>query len=111
MDTITGTWEGTLISDDGTRRTRFALTQPPHATASVGPEFSIGGASTRTRLLDGAARSFVALAESPADASSGRFAQLLLEARVLGDRLVGRWLRRDECGHVVAAGTLSAGRA
>jgi hypothetical protein len=103
MDTITGTWKGALISDDG-QRTRFALDQPSHVLLNATPVFSIDGASTSAQLLEGAARSFVTLAE-PVD-PSGRLAQLLLEARVLGDRLVGHWLRRNACGEVVAEGQL-----
>ena len=110
MDTITGCWEGALITDDGTRETRFALRQPSHAVTDAGPVFSFDGTSTPTRLLDGASRSFVALADTPVDPVSGRIAQLLLEARVLGDRLVGRWIRRDGAGHVVARGVLRAAR-
>ena len=105
MDTITGSWKGALISEDG-QRTRFALDQPSHALWNAAPVFSIDGADTNAQLLEGAERSFVALAEGPRDPRSGRFAQLLLEARVLGDRLVGHWLRRDSCGEVVAEGQL-----
>jgi hypothetical protein len=72
--------------------------------------FSIDGACAKAKLLEGADRSFVALAEGPADPQSGRIAQLLLEARVLGDRLVGHWLRRDACGEVVAEGQLVGSR-
>ena len=105
MDTITGTWTGALISDDG-QRTHFALNQPSHSVMHATPVVSIDGAITSAQLLEGAARSFVTLAEGPRDPQSGRLAQLLLEARVLGDRLVGRWLRRDACGEVVAEGQL-----
>jgi hypothetical protein len=104
MDTITGTWKGALISDDG-QRTRFALDQPSHMQMNAAPVFSIDGANASAQLLEGAARSFVTLAE-PVDPQSGRLAQLLLEARVFGDRLVGHWLRRNACGEVVAEGQL-----
>ena len=105
MDTITGTWRGALISEDG-RRVQFALNQPSHSVVDAGPVLSINGARARARLLEGASRSFVALADGPADPQSGRLAQLLLEARVLGNRLVGHWLRRDSHGDVVAEGRL-----
>jgi hypothetical protein len=35
---------------------------------------------------------------------------LLVDARVRGDRLVGRWFRRDLEGQVFASGALSATR-
>jgi hypothetical protein len=105
VDTITGTWKGALISDDG-QRTRFAFNQPSHSVMHATPVISIEGSIASAQLLEGAARSFVALAEGPRDPQSGRLAQLLLEARVLGDRLVGHWLRRDACGEVVAEGRL-----
>lgn len=110
MDTITGTWEGTLIRDDGKREAHFAFRQPPHTSADAGPVFSLDGAKSSARLLDGASRSFVALADTSTDPSSGRIAQLMVEARVLGDRLVGRWIRRDGRGAVIATGVLRAAR-
>ena len=113
MDTITGCWEGALISGDGKREAQFAFRQPSHSTNSAGPVFSLNGAATHTQLLDGAEKSFVALADAPdgsRDERSGHIAQLLLEARVLGDRLVGSWLRRDSEGHVVASGALMGAR-
>jgi len=112
VDTITGCWEGALISDHGAITTAFALTQPPHELSPVvGTTLALaGGASIPARLLDGTARALVALVDSARDPESGRFAQLLLDARIGGDRMVGHWTRRDAVGHVTGQGPLTASR-
>ncbi len=109
---ITGCWEGALLSDQGGIALPFSLRQPPHAVSPASmPTIRVGtSAATRTTVLDGAARSIVALAEDVCDPESGRFVQLLVDARVRGDRLIGRWLRRDGEGRVLSTGELSAGR-
>lgn len=108
---ITGYWEGALLSDQGATAVPFKLQQPPRARAPVsGPQFRLGNdAAIPAQLLDGAARAFVALVEKR-DPVSGRLAQLLVDARLRGDALVGRWLRRDHDGHIVGSGELTAGR-
>ena len=110
--TITGCWEGTLLSDQGGRALPFALQQPPRALSlTSGPQVRIGThEAAPTRLLDGAARAFVALVDEARDPVSGRLAQLLLNARVRGDRLVGHWFRRDDEGHILDSGMVDAGR-
>lgn len=109
---ITGCWEGALLSDQGGASLPFSLMQPQRALAQEsGPRMRIGtDAATPARLLDGAARTIVALVDETRDPESGRPAQLLVDARVRGDRLVGRWLRRDPEGQVFASGPLSATR-
>ena len=109
---ITGCWEGALLSDQGGAALPFSLLQPHRALASEsGPRLRIGTAdATPARLLDGAARTIVALVDEARDPVSGRLAQLLVDARVRGDRLVGTWLRRDIEGQVYASGPLSATR-
>jgi hypothetical protein len=109
---ITGCWEGALISDQGGSAMPFSLRQPPRSLSTVdGPTLRIGTEKAlSTRVLDGAARTIVALAEGTRDPESGGLAQLLVDARVRGDQLIGRWLRRDEQGRVLASGQLSAGR-
>ena len=113
MDTITGCWEGALLSDHGGAPTAFALVQPAHElTPKCGTTLSLGGgASFPARLPDGTARVLVAFVEGARDPESGEVVGLLLEARVRGDRMVGSWMRRDEAGHVLASGHLTAGRA
>ena len=108
---ITGCWEGALLSDQGGAALPFSLTQPHRAPASdCGPRLRIGThAAAPAQLLDGAARTIVALVDDQ-DPVSGRLEQLLVDARVRGDRLVGRWLRRDLEGQVFASGPLSATR-
>ena len=108
---ITGCWEGALLSDQGGAALPFSLTQPHRALASeCGPRLRIGThESAPAKLLDGAARAIVALVDDQ-DPVSGRLDQLLVDARVRGDRLVGRWLRRDLEGQVFASGPLSATR-
>ena len=66
--------------------------------------------ATPARLLDGAARAFVALVDETRDPVSGRLAQLFVDARVRGDRLVGRWIRRDHDGQILESGQLAADR-
>lgn len=114
MDTIsiTGCWEGALLSDQGGFALPFSLRQPSReARPASEPTLRVGDdAAVRTTVLDGASHSIVALAESTRDPISGRLAQLLVDARVHGDRLVGRWLRRDADGCIIASGALSAGR-
>jgi hypothetical protein len=113
VDTITGCWEGALISDHGGDDTAFALTQPARELApTCGTTLTLaGGAAFPARLLDGAARALVALVEGARDPESGAVTGLLLDARVRGDRMVGHWMRRDAAGHVLASGHLTAGRA
>lgn len=106
MNTITGCWKGALISEDG-REQPFSLSQPSHTAVDQFPELVVDGARARARLLDGTSRALVAFAEAPEE----RIARLLVEARVLGDRLVGEWLRRNADGQVVARGRLQAARA
>ena len=109
---ITGCWEGALLSEQGGIALPFTLRQPPRALSlASGPQVRIGTHDAApTRLLDGAARAFVALVDEARDPVSGRLAQLLVDARVHGDRLVGRWLRRDDEGHIVDSGMVEAGR-
>jgi hypothetical protein len=109
---ITGCWEGALLSDQGSAALPFSLMQPPRALASgSGPRLRVGSDDAiPAHLLDGAARTLVALVEDVRDPVSGRLAQLLVDARVHGDRLVGRWLRRDAEGQIYASGSLSATR-
>ena len=108
---ITGCWEGALLSDQGGAALPFSLTQPHRgAAADSGPRVRIGTDDAHpARLLDGAERNIVALVDER-DPVSGRIAQLLVDARVRGDRLVGHWLRRDLEGHIFASGHLSATR-
>lgn len=108
---ITGCWEGTLVSDQGGAALPFSLQQPPRSlTPASGTQLRVGGESAgAATLLDGATRAIVALLDDTRDPGSGRLAQLLVDARVRGDGLVGWWLRRDsEDGHVLGSGTLSA---
>jgi hypothetical protein len=110
---ITGCWEGTLLSDQGGAALPFSLQQPPRSLTPVSAtQLRVGGESaSAARLLDGATRAIVALLDDTRDPGSGRLAQLIVEARVRGDGLVGWWLRRDsEDGHVLGSGTLSAVR-
>ncbi len=110
---ITGCWEGTLLSDQGGAAQPFSLQQPPRSvTPDSLPRMRVGSdAASPARLLDGAARAIVALLDDTRDPGSGRLAQLIVEARVRGDGLVGWWLRRDsEDGHVLGSGSLSAVR-
>lgn len=91
----------------------FALQQPRRdvkLTAGVTVALA-GGESMPARLLEGASHAMVALAEGTRDPESGALAQLLLEARLAGDQLVGHWMRRDAEGRVVAQGQLTAHRA
>lgn len=125
MQLISGTWKGALISADGRQETEFSLSQPQpgaqgmHIQQAFGvppfmpiPAMTIdGGAPTRMRLLEGARNALVALADAVPDPASGSLAQVLLDVRVLGDRLVGNWLRRDANGVMLSGGTLVAKRA
>ena len=113
MDTITGCWKGALVPDHGGITTSFALSQPAHELKpAAGITLTLsGGASIPARLLEGAPRAIVALADGASDPDSGGLAQLLLEGRVMGDRLVGHWMRRDASGRVLSSGHLTASRA
>lgn len=115
MQLITGTWTGALLSEDGRPATPFSLSQPrpTNTTASgdVAPALTFAGsAPTSLRLLEGARNVLVALADAVPDPSSGSLAQVLLDVRVRGDRLVGRWMRRDVNGVMLSAGKLVAER-
>ena len=115
MQLITGSWTGALISEDGRIATPFSLSQPGwSATTTAGdatPAMTLNGsAPTSLRLLEGARNVLVGLADAVPDPASGVFAQVLLDVRVLGDRLVGRWLRRDLDGVMLSAGNLVAQR-
>ena len=112
VNSITGCWAGALLSDHGAGALPFSLKQPPRAlSATSGPEFRIGTCvATSARLLDGAARVFVALVDDVRDPVSGRLAQFLVDARVRGDKLVGRWLRRDDQGRILESGQIEANR-
>jgi hypothetical protein len=109
---ITGCWEGALLSAQGGIALPFTLQQPPGALSlTSGPQVRIGSNDAApTRLLDCAARAFVALVDEARDPVSGRLAQLLVDARVRGDRLVGEWFRRDDEGHILASGLVEAKR-
>lgn len=123
MDTITGCWQGALISEQGGRALPFALQQSareltatggalPTGASPTGVTLALGGGATvPARLLEGASRALVALADDTRDPESGALAQLLLEARLAGDHLVGHWMRRDANGRVLASGQLTASRA
>lgn len=118
MQLMTGTWIGALISEDGRQETEFSLSQPGLGqnafvqTQTLSPAMTIdGGAATSMRLLEGARNALVALADAVPDPASGSLAQVLLDVRVLGDRLVGNWLRRDVNGVMLSGGTLTAERA
>lgn len=112
MDTITGNWEGALIPEAGGTLTVFALQQPERAPSlTAGTTLRLGGGVLRpVLLLEGASRAMVALAEGIRDPDSGALAQLLLQARLAGDSLVGHWMRRDAAGRVLAQGWLTADR-
>lgn len=114
--TITGTWEGALYSAHGQQARHFVLHQPARGAQStvsagalgVGPMG--GGGMTLVvddsepeplQLLDGTTRVLVGLAER---------AQLLIEARLRGDGMVGHWVQRDGEGRVQGEGELVAGR-
>ncbi|MBP6773468.1 MAG: hypothetical protein KA154_10755 [Gemmatimonadaceae bacterium] len=107
---ITGCWEGTLVSDQGGATLPFSLHHPARtASAAHSPMMRFGTDDANcARLLDGAARAFVALVDGTRDPVSGRLAQLLVDARVRGDQLIGRWWRRDEEGRVIGSGGLAA---
>ena len=110
---ITGCWEGTLLSDQGGAALPFSLQQPPRSlTPATSTQLRIGSeAATPARILDGAARAIVALLDDTRDPGSGRLAQLIVEARVRGDGLVGWWTRRSaDDGQVLGSGSLSAVR-
>lgn len=118
MQLMTGTWIGALISADGRQETEFSLSQPGLGLNTMtqaqlyAPAMTIkGSAPTSMRLLEGARNALVALADAVPDPASGSLAQVLLDVRVLGDRLVGNWLRRDENGVMLSGGTLVAQRA
>ena len=134
MQLITGTWIGALVSADGLRETPFSLSQPGYmqdclvrdglgqdrlfhdrqvqdglAPQTFAPAITIAGSAPIVmRLLEGADTALVALADLVPDPTSGVLAQLLLEARLRGDRLVGNWLRRDASGVMLSRGTLVA---
>ncbi len=100
--TTTGSWEGALYSEPTGESLRFAL-QPASRREGGSPSIQVAGSAPEPlRVLDGAAKSIVALVES---------AQLLIDARLNSGRLVGQWLRRDDRGVVVASGPLVASRA
>lgn len=113
VNTITGCWQGALIPDHGGRALPFALQQCAREVSPIGGITLAlgGGASVPARLLEGASHALVALADDTRDPESGALAQLLLEARLAGDHLVGHWMRRDANGRVVATGQLTASRA
>lgn len=113
---ITGCWEGALRSDQSGQSLPFAMQQIPVApTSASAMRLRIGNHyNAPARLLDGASHSMVALIDagdtvpgSPADGSEG---QWLVDARVRGDRLIGRWVRRDTEGHILGTGQLSAAK-
>lgn len=117
MQLMSGTWNGALISEDGRLETRFSLSQPGLSTGTLAdgralvPAMTINGcAAASVRLLEGARSALVALAEAVPDPTSGGLAQVLLDVRVLGDHLVGHWLRRDANGVMLSAGRLVAVR-
>ena len=115
MQLITGTWTGALISEDGRLATPFLLSQPGSSmttsNSDVAPAMSFAGSAPRSlRLLEGARNVLVGLADAVPDPASGSLAQVLVDVRVLGDRLVGRWLRRDVNGVMLSAGNLVAER-
>ena len=109
--TITGTWEGALYSAHGQQARHFVLHQPTRGvqcTSSAGPMGSSGmtlaldhSEPEPLQLLDGTARVLVGLAERT---------QLLIEARLRGDDMVGHWVQRDGDGRVQGEGELVAGR-
>ncbi|MBC8087748.1 MAG: hypothetical protein H7Z40_10820 [Phycisphaerae bacterium] len=118
MQLISGTWTGALISEDGRLETQFSLSQPRVVGGgqtdprSLQPAMTINGrAAASVRLLEGARHALVALAEAVPDPAPGSLAQVLLDVRVLGDRLVGHWLGRDANGVMLSAGKLVAVRA
>lgn len=93
-----------MIPEQGGEPTHFALNQPPR-DGVMRPAMTIAledAAPVPVNLLDGAARTLVGLVEST---------QLLIEARIRSGRLIGRWLRRDDHGTVIASGALIASRA
>ena len=115
MQLMTGTWNGALISADGRLETKFSLSQPGFSVGmpagAASPAMTInGGAATSVRLLEGARSALVALADAVPDPVSGSLAQVLLDVRMLGDRLVGHWLRRDANGVMLSEGRLVAVR-
>ncbi|MBA3919030.1 MAG: hypothetical protein C0516_10650 [Gemmatimonas sp.] len=114
--TITGTWEGALYSAHGQQARHFVLHQSARgaqSTVSAGPLGAgpFGGSGMTLvvddsepeplHLLDGTTRVLVGLAER---------AQLLIEARLRGDNMVGHWVQRDGDGRVQGEGELVAGR-
>ncbi|MBL0938705.1 MAG: hypothetical protein IBJ03_07410 [Gemmatimonadaceae bacterium] len=105
--TISGCWEGALYSAHGSQARHFVLHQPTRSetvTTYVGSGITLvvdNGEPEPVQLLDGAARSMVALAER---------AHLLIEARLRGDGMVGHWVRRGDDGNVEEEGELVAGR-
>ncbi len=119
--TITGTWEGALYSAHGQQARHFVLHQSARgaqSTVSAGPLGAgplgagpLGGSGMTLvvddsepeplHLLDGTTRVLVGLAER---------AQLLIEARLRGDGMVGHWVQRDGEGRVQGEGELVAGR-
>jgi hypothetical protein len=118
MQLIAGTWNGALISEDGCLETQFSLSHPGFVTGALAdtrsllPAMSINGrAAVSVRLLEGTRSALVALAEAVPDPVSGSLAQVLLDARMLGDKLVGHWLRRDANGVMLSGGKLIAVRA
>ena len=102
--TTSGCWEGAMISDVSGESLPFALRQSGRrGDVLTTPTIQMADAAPEpVRVLDGAARTIVALVES---------AQLLIDARVRSGRLVGHWLRRDDGGRVIASGPLVASRA
>lgn len=118
MQLIPGSWTGTLIGDDGRHEAEFSLSSVgimecnACEAQAVGPALTIAGrAPVSFKLLEGARNALVALAHTVPESGSGALAQVLLEIRMLGDRLVGHWMRRDMDGAALSAGTLVAVRA
>lgn len=118
MQLLAGNWEGTLTSDDGAQahfslsQTAFASVVTTISAADVTPlAITIqGGKRAAMRLLEGAKNVLVAIADAVPDPISGRPVQLLFDARVRGDRMVGQWLRRDCDGVIQAMGRIAAVR-
>lgn len=107
---ITGCWEGALLSEKSGLAVPFSLQQPaqPPLTAP-GPRLAIGDTvAARARVLDGAAHSIVALVDGGRDPATGVSEQWLVDARVHGTHMEGRWVHRDVEGHVLGTGYLTA---
>ncbi len=88
-----------MIAEPTGEATRFALRQSARGLHEGLTIRLADEAPAPIRVLDAAAKSLVGLVESQ---------QLLIDARVRSGRLVGRWLRRDDGGRIVASGALVA---